>query len=257
MMSVMSSHKISDMIRENVVSEFVSSIHRATTSDIITDLQNAGLDKDKVNSYPQRTWDLINRNISRINLPQVVNGYSKRGAWNIITACDKENGIVYSFMRESRFKVLSRNTPEHVHYIQGLADSFNHDDFDGQMSFFSSKELDQFEVHRVVNQILEDLNIPDSIVKGHILILFSSRDEILHSIRACIINGALEICDSHDLSYLIKLDESIVIEEVSVPEAKENNPSRNLSLTAKGKKRKKINAEVALREEQKSEEQSS
>lgn len=249
-------HNLLSVNNHKVPTQIVSCIHRATTSDIITDLQITGITKHHSNSYYQRIWDYINKNISEIDLPDVVTGYTHRGPWKIITLFDKSTGIIYSIMREGRFAELARKLPSHVHYAQALAESFNADIEPEQMSILDY-ELNESEVQFSINQILEDLQIPENIIQRHVMILFEAKHEILQSVRACVVTGALEICEFYDLSSLINVNESIIVEEVAGPEAKSNDPTMGLKFRDKANKRRDTSVEIAHRKMTETEEQSS
>ena len=98
--------RLQNMISETVVEKIIAAINNAVTTDIAEDLQRTGLNKETSNSVPQRIWDLINRNITNILLPNLITGYTHPNPWNIVTAFDKETGVLYSFMREARFKEI-------------------------------------------------------------------------------------------------------------------------------------------------------
>lgn len=248
--------RLQNMISETVVEKIIAAINNAVTTDIAEDLQRTGLNKETSNSVPQRIWDLINRNITNILLPNLITGYTHPNPWNIVTAFDKETGVLYSFMREARFKEIAKHQQKHVHYLKALTSGFNNDVESEQMSFFPEEQPNQFEVAKTIHQIAEDLNIPESIVRGHVLILFESKHEILHGVRACLVNGNLEICASIDLSHLIAVSSPVVVDEVVIPESMTNNPAQKLSLTPKARKRKNMQIDLALKKNQKEEEQS-
>ena len=256
MVMTINCERLQKMITEPVVEKIVDAIYNAVTTDIAEDLQRAGLNKETSNSVPQRIWDLINRNITSILLPNLITGYTHRNPWNIVTAFDKDAGVLYSFMREARFKEIAKHQQKHVHYLRALTSGFNNDVESEQMSFFSEEQPNQFEVAKTIHQITENLNIPESIVQGHVLILFESKHEILHGVRACLVNSSLEICASIDLSHMIAVSSPVVVDEVVIPESKANNPAQKLRLTPKARKRKDMQMNLALKKKQKEEEQS-
>lgn len=257
MVMTVNCERLQKMITEDVVEKIVDAIYNAVTTDIAEDLQRAGLYEKTSNSVSQRIWDLINRNITNIQLPNLITGYTHRNPWNIVTAFDKSTAVLYSFMREARFKEIAKHQQKHVHYLQALTSGFNNDVEVEQMSFFSEEQPDQFEVARTIHQIVEDLNIPETIVRGHVLILFESKHEILHGVRACLVNGDLDICASIDLSHLIAASSPVVVDEAVIPESKANDSAQKLRLTPKAKKRKNMQMDLALALKKKQKEEQS
>lgn len=237
--------KYDDCNQAKLMSSIVSAVYRAVSEDIINDLQRAEIGKSNSNSYYQRVWDYINRNICNIDLDFIVTGFTSRGPWNIAVLFDKLTGTVYTIMREKRFSELTREKRNSVHYAQALASCFN-DDLDlMQQSFFTYKPND-FEVQKAVRKICKDLEIPSEIVERHKIILFEASNDMLLSIRCCTINSALEICESVNLTSFININDIIIVEEVKELNTKVNDSTTTLKFRDKAKKKLNQNDNINI-----------
>ena len=232
---------------DDFIKSIVSSISSAVTDDIMQDTRQANMERSVMNSYPSRIWDLINRNVRTAFTynPDVVVAFTKRGPWNLIAIFDKATGMLLTLMREERFCEVKRDSKNHKHYVYKLANMFNADLEIQQQSFFAIDENTE-EIKKSVERICNDLLISTEMVEHHAMVLFSSRDELLHSIRCCMINCNFEECESVSWNEYIGVSESLVVEQTD-DDHKKNNPTMGLLYTQKAKKKKQLNLDIAAK----------
>lgn len=205
----------------------VKSIYDAISDDIKMDIINNGFDTN--NGTPTRIWDFINRNIG-LSLPTTdfISKPTKRGIWELKPIYDKADGILYTLMREERFSQLVRENRKKAssHYVQALAYQLNQDiDYDeNQISLFEDNmSVDEMKIKDIVSRISRDLGVAENVVKNHVLILFSSKGNVLVSVRACVLKGDLTVVDEANWNkYIvvdnIQSDDTINVDETITPE---------------------------------------
>ncbi len=219
------------------VQGLVNGIYDAVTDDIILDTRNANLDRQCMNSYPSRVWDLINRNIlsSFKTNDSIVAHCTSRGPWKLIAIFDKISGLLFTIMREERFFCIKNDRKNAHHYIALLAQMFNIALPKGQQTLFDY-ESDENEVKKSVERICDDLFISPDMVKHHAIVLFSAKNEVLNSIRCIMINRNFEECESVSWNKFINVNESTIVPQIDTNDNQAyNSPNRGLKLTAKAK----------------------
>lgn len=226
----------------NVSPEFIKAIEKSLSSAIGDDIK---VDRkinelDTGNSTPTRIWDFINRNIGKNLSDDYIARVTKRGQWEIKPIFEKSTGILYTLMREERFKELKREVAKRTsaHYIQALAEVLNKNIVNPheQLKLFSvGKGFDEEEVNKVADKIFCDLQIPNNIVERHAIILFSSSSYELVSLRCCMIKSDLSIVVEENWSQYIEVHESVMTQFEVAVEPKQNNPSNGLKLKQKAK----------------------
>lgn len=233
---------------DNFIKKIVSSINSAVTDDIMQDTRQVNLERNVMNSYPSRIWDLINRNVCTAFTynPDVIVAYTKRGPWNLIAIFDKTTNTLLTLMREERFYEVKRDKKSHRHYIYELAKKFNIDLEIQQQSFLSLDENED-KIKKSVERICSDLLISTEMVTHHAMVLFSSRDELLLSIRCCMINCNFEECESVFWNEYIGVSESLVVEQTDSDEYKANNSAIGLAYTPKARKKKQLNLDITTK----------
>lgn len=224
---------------DGFIRNIVSSINSAVTDDIMQDTRQANMNRNSMNSYPSRIWDLINRNICNAfkHTPEVVVAYTKRGPWNLVVIFDKTTGMLLTLMREERFYEVKRNPKSHKHYVYELANMFNADLEIQQQSLLVSEENIE-KIKKSVERICNDLLVSTDIIQHHAMVLFSARDELLHSVRCCMINCNFEECENIFWNEYIGVSESVIVEQTSNNEHKQNDPTMGLGFTPKARKKK-------------------
>ena len=206
------------------------------------------MERSMMNSYPSRIWDLINRNVCnafKYNTDVVVN-FTKRGPWKLIAIFDKVTGMLLTLMREERFLAIKRDAKSHKHYVYELANIFNADLEIQQQSLFELNENEE-KIKKSVERICNDLLISTDMVQHHAMVLFSSQEELLHSIRCCMINCNFEECETVSWNEYIGVSESVIVEQTTNDDQNQNNPTMGLGYTTKAKKRKQLNLDIATK----------
>jgi len=224
---------------ETFIQTVADSITRAVGDDIIEDIQAHHLVTGNGNAT--RTWDYINTNIYYgFKSSDVIANPTKRGPWELLPFFERATGNIYSAMREERFSTIKKQRPgrKNAHYLDALTNSLNGDLVAniGQARFLDFAPFEDEKIHEIVEKIFSDLNIPGNIIKHHGLILFSSQNFQLFSLRCCVINGDLEIVEEADWSNYIKAGDSVVTEKVNKDDIG-NDPSAGLNFKQKAKDR--------------------
>lgn len=140
-------------------------------------------------------------------------------------------------MREERFYSLRKEPLNRKHYVSELACGLNYDLEGIQQTLLENPPIDE-KIVASIKKISNDLSLSSDMIKNHAIILFSSTEDILKSVRCIMINPMFEECVSESWSDFIKIHDSVIVDKISEPESKFNDPTHGLSLTAKAKKRK-------------------
>ena len=232
-------------INDDFVKQIVFCISSAVTDDIMQDTRRANMNRNTMNSYSFRIWDLINRNVYNTfkNDSNIVVGFTKRGVWNMTPIFDKSTGLIFTLMREERFLEVKRNRKNHQHYVYELARAFNADIEIQQQSLFELERCYE-KIQKNIRRICNDLLISTEMVKRHAIVLFSSQDGLLNSVRCCMINCNFEECETVTWNEYIGVAESVVVEQITNDNPKQNNPTMGLQYTPKAKKKKQLNIDI-------------
>lgn len=224
------------------ISKVVSCVQDAVEDDIKQDLR--GLVTK--NSAPTRIWDFLNTNLfNRMPAVSCVANVTKRGSWEMVPVYDEKTGILFTFMRESRYDELHKNVHKRArpNYLDCLIDVLNPDLVApvGQLTLFPSQFSNKDSMRKVVQKILADLQVEETVVKRHALILFKSKGYELSSIRAVMIDKNLDIVYEENWGAYISTNVSIIVDISDEFSAPANNPERGLKLSSKAIERKKRN----------------
>ncbi|WP_018703818.1 DUF5986 family protein [Anaeromusa acidaminophila] len=201
---------------DKFISVITKCVSDAVGDDIKGDIKSHGLVTQ--NSTPTRIWDLLNTNICKnFNQIDIIANPTKRGPWEMVPIFERNTGIVYSLMREQRFELLKKEFPKrrNAHYIDAFARSLNADlcAAKNQLLLFPlcEKKFNNEEfIQEIIEKIFRDLGVPNELVRHHALILFSSFNNELASLRCCVVDSNLGIVDEVDWSNYIKASESII-----------------------------------------------
>ena len=139
---------------------------------------------------------------------------------------DKENGTIYTVMREERFREIQRNQAKRrkAHYVDALVQSFNFDlNTMRQYSLFEEPSFEEEEVKSIVEDIIEDFGIDKTIIKRYKTILFEEYHSELTAVRCCVLDSSLQVVEEEDWSVYITHRESVVVDTVN--ESSESNVS--------------------------------
>jgi hypothetical protein len=221
------------------INKIGSSLLDAVGDDIKIDIKINEL--DTTNSSPSRVWDFINRNIgNQFSDGDYITHTTKRGSWEMKPIFEKSTGTLFTVMREERLIDLRKELPKRrtEHYAQALSGFFNKNLVPNrnQLSLFQNQNcFDEEQAEKIVHKILKDLSIPDNIVRNYAIILFSSKNYELVSLKCCLVKSDLSIVAEVDWSRYIDVVESSVV-DLSV-DSKPNylNPANGLTFKPKAK----------------------
>jgi len=111
--------KLKEIDKKNIV----KCLGNAIGDDLLACLRREGIHEKRSNGKSTLKWDFINRNIVlTFSGSKVTAEYTHRGAWYMVPLIDKENGFLFTLMREERFKELSKKQEKRrkAHYIDAL-----------------------------------------------------------------------------------------------------------------------------------------
>lgn len=215
----------------------------AIGDDILADICENDLQTR--NSVSSRIWDLFNRNlIKAINKDDFIIIPSNRGPWEMLILYHKPSQNIFTFMREKRFTELQKRQKnrKRMHYVDMLAKQFNKDllPINQQICLFSHSFSDDDKLEILVEKLLHAFNSDTNIINNHVLVLFSTSNYQLMSVRAVMVTPTLDIArgSEQDWSQYIPNNESIIVEKVDQPKTPENQPNRGLTLKTKAITRK-------------------
>lgn len=228
----------------------VACINDAVGDDIKEDIVTSQLITH--NNTKFRIWDIlyskVHDNLTSFNCEA---GISQRGPWQMVVAYDNDTGLLFTFMREQRYKQLrnTANKRKRHHYLDALAKIFNGQLSapNGQTSLFPEQTFsDEDKMSETVERIILSLSTESTCIQNHVLVLFESFNFSLTSVRAIIVDSHLNSVYEQSWNEYISINESSVVDKVDEPNSPANNPSKGLKLTAKATARKQS---VALRKE--------
>lgn len=224
--------------------KLVGGLYNAIGDDLLECMKLTELPDKYSNSEKFLKWDLINKNfIKSFRGSNILAEYANRGPWYMVPLVDIQNGVIYSVLREDRFKELQRKREKRkkAHYIDAFIQMFNFDLTKyQQMSLFDESFPDE-EVRNIVVSVLEALNVVSGIIKRHAVILFEEYNHELIGVRCCIIDANLDVIEEENWNAFIKHDYSVITETVSYDEIEEEKKVKpTLGKRARIKKEKKI-----------------
>ena len=223
--------------------EVVKGLSSAVGDDLLESIRKADLSERYSNSKKFLKWDLINRNfIKAFHNSNIVAEYANRGPWFMVPLVDKRNGVVYSVLREDRFRELrsKKDRRKKPHYIDAFIQMFNFDITKyRQVSFFNDDFPDE-EVCNIVQSVLESLNVVRGIINRHAIILFEEYNHELVNVRCCIVDTNLSIVFEESWNQYIKHEQSTITEQVVENEMKEELVKPTLGKKARARKGSKV-----------------
>ena len=201
---------------------------------------NAVLDLRTHVSDPFLNWDLIYRNLmNSFPMDNIVYSSKKQGMWEVLLLCEENNGILISFMKNTRFKSIknskSRNQPK---YIQALL-TLNSDlqAKEKQESFFEINENEKVSelLKKNLNEMCLGFGKGSDEFKRHILVVFSNDYGNLSSLDAYILDRDFDIVYEQNWLNDTKLIMTTLIE------GNEKSNTQNNHLVLKRKSYERIN----------------
>ncbi len=202
-------------------------------------------------------WDCINTNLEKefalMGEDNILIYNVKRGAWKMYFLYSPEHNFICTLMREERFETVKKEirSGKQLHYLNVLLQVVNEDldCFCEQISLFDAaidQNVIKNECKKLLQQIIEDGYSPDR----HSMVLFSSHDFQLTSIRVVCVNKNLEIYSEENWTQYIKLDESVYVEKATEEDTGVAQPSKGLKLSKKSHERKKKQSQVKVAEKE-------
>jgi len=200
------------------------------------------------NSVPFLRWDTLCTSLcDEFNSPACMTYLSNRGAWKLPLLLDTESGVLITFMRESRFKKLRKEYfgRKKMHYIDLLSHYLNNDlQADTQQlelplfNNFQKKFEDENKIPEFVRKFLYQLLEDDRQLKRHVLVLFDNSGYDVTSVRAVVIDKAMNVVYEENWNKFIPTDMSVIADEIVDKNDVNNDPRHGLKFTAKSNKRK-------------------
>ena len=241
---------------ENDIIRFVDKLSSSLGDELSVGLKELEIEEKNSVSKGYLKWDLFNKNCIRtFSYGDLVARYARRGPWHMVPLVDFRIGYIFTVMRMERFKQLSKSKSKRkkAHYVDAFVESFNFDVRGAsQLSIFLEKQFGEDEIAKIVDGILNDMQIDKSIIQKYAVILFDEFNHELISLKCCIINSELEIVDEEDWSSYIKHKEPLVTEVFDKEDNSQYQQSVQLSAKAKNRaKQRKTVDEKKKQEEQK------
>lgn len=131
------------------------------------------------NGYGQFRWNLIIKKLKQ-NCDKF--GVFQRGAWCAPAVFCPDYGYLLTFMTEERLQVVQREKGG-THYLLAAV-SWNEGIQPEQMTLFCMDDDDDMWREKSRTQLAESVNVDESEIKGHVLVLFSYKFGKVISIRS-------------------------------------------------------------------------
>ena len=228
----------------------VKCLSDAIGDDVKACFQREHIDDRTSNAKKFLKWDLINRNFTtNFSSAELTAEYAKRGAWHFVPLFNKETGTLFSVMRENRFNELQKKyvTRTKEHNIDALVQSFNIDlDQNKQLNLFGTEKFDEKDVKVIVEEILKDFQIDNSVIHRYATILFDEYNSELISLRCCILDSSLQIVEEESWNEFIRHNESVVVDIVE--NSSEQRQMPKMKLKDKARKRMKQKDAVTIKD---------
>lgn len=153
------------------------------------------------NCYASARWDIINNeiasNLDKCNIPYSI---VRTGFWSLLLFCDVKTDILFSVMRQERFKYICANPKERApKYFDSLV-SLN-SDLQACNSQTTLSGFQQYCANDRYNQLDELCNrFPKPNKKFiHAVIVFGVDGSDITTIKICIVNNKFEILEEFDV----------------------------------------------------------
>ena len=236
-------------LNDKTIISIVKCLSEAVGDDVKGCLRRENINEKYSNGKKLIKWDFINRNfIMNFTAGNFTAKYARRGAWYMVPLLDKEDGTIYTVMREDRFREIQRNQPKRrkAHYIDALIQTFNFDlDTNHQYSLFDETSFEEEEVKSIVESIVKDFDIDKTVIRRYKTILFEEYHSELTAVRCCVLDSSLQVVEEENWSTYITHTESVVVD--TVKDSKESNEF-GIKLNDKAKKKASQRELVALKE---------
>lgn len=235
----MDSYCLADIAQSLAV--FIASCIQSSCGDLIqADLKNNGLVTN--NSKPSRIWDFIYSQLFTNASSQLCRvALVRRGPWEMVLLLDARTKLLFSVMREQRYRELGRLTAEErrFHYARALSTCLNADlmSIEKQTNIFENS-MDNEEaktLRSIVSNMLANMNISGEQVKHHAIVLFDVPKNTyeVRSVRCAMVDGDFDIIEQVSWSEYLLFTEGIIPDTVIAADDPHDNPTRGLRLTDK------------------------
>lgn len=213
--------KKESMFTESQKREIIDAIHTGIGNNVSEIFRTHEIDEEYANSTGDLKWDCINKNLKKVAPSIGLSAeYAKRGPRKILPLIDIEKGMIYFFMKRSRFRDLARrrNKRENPHYIDAFAQEFNFDVENPQISFYGPSRFGSDAVNDIVSSVFASMRMGKGIVNKCAVILYDEYNRDLTSVACCLIDSELNIVEEERWSRLINSSMSVVVETISADE---------------------------------------
>lgn len=196
------------------------------------------------NHDKSKFWDVLNTSLcNALYSPNCMSAIKRRGFWEFVLAFYKPSGLIFTFMREERFRTLQAEIRKRgrMTYVDMLVRHLNRNLLApvGQTSFLPVEFSDEARLSERVQTLLCDFQNEDTVVGHYILVLFDCDFSYeLRGVRAVLVDANLDIVDEISWSHLIPVSEATIVDQVTDSSAPSNQPSRGLTLKPKAFERK-------------------
>lgn len=203
------------------------------------------------NARSSSIWDYMNTNIvAHFTDDKVLYAECKRGMWTLLIFYDSTNNLLVSFMKEERFKkICTGDGSEQPQYIQALLklnDNYR-SKFEQQSMFIDDCTEVGVYINRLLNSICDSFTNPvDKGITNHVLVVFSTEELQLTTLKAYIINPYFDIVYEENWLDLVKP----MVPEITFERTQENSLKVQPKLTEKAAQRTHEKEMVSLKQKE-------
>lgn len=196
------------------------------------------------NHVKSKFWDILNTRICEaLNSPNCMSVVKRRGFWELVLNYYKPSGLIFTFMREQRFKTLQTEIKKRgrMTYVDLLVRHLNRNLLApiGQMSIFPVEFSDEAQLSDKVQSLLSSFQNEDTFISHYVIILFDCDSSYeLRQVRAVLVDPNLDVVEEIPWTQFIPVMETTITEKVIDVTEPSNNPTRGLTLKAKAFERK-------------------
>ena len=180
-------------------------------------------------SEPFMKWDLIYRNLmNKFDTGNLKYSASKRGMWTVLLLYDENSKLLFSFMRDSRFKSIQNQKnstrPQYVQALVNLNAELQAPSTQVKM-FPDESKFTPSELERTLDELCSNFDgVIDTKHSHHVMVVFSSKFGNIDSLKAYLLDRDLGIVSECDWLDIAKPVISTVPETI-MPEDKELVPT--------------------------------
>lgn len=208
------------------------------------------------NHDKSKFWDVLNTRLCEaINSPNCMSVVKRRGFWELVLNYYRPSGLIFTFMREQRFRTLQAEIRKRgrMTYVDLLVRHLNRSLLAsvGQTSILPVEFSDEAQLAERVQALLCDFQDEGVFVNHYIIILFDSDSSYeLRQVRAVLVDANLDIVEECSWTRFIPVMETSIVDKVTDVTAPSNNPSRGLSFKSKAFERKSHQKALSTEEDE-------